>query len=337
MVDWTDRHFRFFLRHLAPRSLLYTEMNTTGAVLRGKSEHILDFDPREGPLALQIAGDDPMAVAQAVLKAEDWPYDEYNLNCGCPSDKVQDAHFGACLMAEPGLVADLVAAMKESTKKPVTVKHRIGIRGHGTVREKYEDMAEFAGICARAGADRLIIHARIAILEGLDPRQNREIPPLRYEDVYRLKREFPELTIEINGGVRTLEVLLPQYDSVDGVMVGRAAYEDPYFMTVAERAVFGDPLSGITRRSVILSMMPYFEEWEDKGVPPHKIYRHMTDLFAGFPGARRWRQLLSPPYRKFKKASDLLQAGLELFPDWVLESTDLRPAPLRGEVSSITL
>lgn len=337
MVDWTDRHFRFFLRQLAPRSLFYTEMHTTGAVLRGNPDHILAFDPREKPLALQIAGDNPDAVAQAVRKAEAWPYDEYNLNCGCPSDKVQDAHFGACLMAEPGLVADLVRAMKDTTSKPVTVKHRIGIRGHGVFRERYEEMVEFVEACAAAGADRFIVHARIAILEGLDPKQNREIPPLRYEDVYRLKREFPHLAIEINGGFRSLETLLPQFREVDGVMVGRAAYEDPYFLTVAEREVFGDPLPGITRRSALNALIPYFDEWQAKGLPPQKIYHHMTDLFAGFSGARRWRQLLSPPYKTFARASDLLRVGMDLFPDSTLDSIDLRPAPLPREVGLTTL
>ena len=337
MVDWTDRHFRFFLRQLAPRSLFYTEMHTTGAVLRGNPDYILDFDPREKPLALQVAGDDPDALARAVRKAEAWPYDEYNLNCGCPSDRVQDAHFGACLMGEPGLVADLVKSMKDATSKPVTVKHRIGIRGHGVVRERYEEMVEFVEACAAAGADRFIVHARIAVLEGLDPKQNREIPPLRYEDVHRLKREFPHLTIEINGGFRTLDALLPQFNAVDGVMVGRAAYEDPYFLTVAERAVFGDPLGTVTRRSVLTALIPYFDEWEDRGLPPHKIYHHMTDLFAGFTGARRWRQLLSPPYRSFARASDLLRTGMDLFPDSTLDSTDLRPAPLPRELASTTL
>jgi len=337
MVDWTDRHFRFFLRQLAPRSLLYTEMHTTGAVLRGNPDYILDFDPRERPLALQLAGDDPVDLAKAVTKAQAWPYDEYNLNCGCPSDKVQEAHFGACLMGEPTLVADLVRAMKGATDKPVTVKHRIGIRGHGVVREQYEEMVEFVEAVAAAGADRLIIHARIAILEGLDPKQNREIPPLRYEDVYRLKREFPHLSIEINGGFRTLEALVPQYEKVDGVMVGRAAYEDPYFMTAAERAVFGTPLPSITRRAVLEAMIPYFDEWQDRGLAPHKIYRHMTDLFAGFPGTRRWRQLLSPPYRTFPRASDVLKAGMALFPDSILDSTELRPTPLSREIASATL
>ncbi len=337
MVDWTDRHFRYFLRQLAPRSLFYTEMHTTGAILRGKSEYILDFDPIERPLALQIAGDDPSAVAESVKKAEAWAYDEYNLNCGCPSDKVQEAHFGACLMAEPALVADLVKAMKDSTGKPVTVKHRIGIRGHGVVRESYEEMVEFVEACAQAGADRFIIHARIAILEGLDPRQNREIPPLRYEEVHRLKRDFPELTIEINGGFRTLDALLPQYDAVDGVMVGRAAYEDPYFLTAAERAVFGDPLPLITRRSVLLALIPYFDTWQAKDLFPHKIYRHMTDLFAGFRGARKWRQLLSPPYKTFHRSSDILKVGMELFPDEILDSTDHRPPPLPREEPSTTI
>lgn len=326
MVDWSDRHFRFFLRQLAPRSLMYTEMHTTGAILRGKSEYILDFDPGEGPVVLQIAGDDPIAIAAAVAKAEAWPYAEYNLNCGCPSDRVQEAHFGACLMGEPAVVASLVRAMKASTDKPVTVKHRIGINGHGIVRESYEDMAEFVEKCAEAGAERFIVHARIAVLEGLDPKQNREIPPLRYDDVYRLKREFPDLVIEINGGLRTVEAVKEQYSLVDGVMVGRAAYEDPYVMTALEREVFGDPLPHITRRHVLEAMIPYFDMWEERGLAPHKIYHHMTGLFAGFPGARRWRRLLSPPYKSFARASDILRAGMELFPDWVLDSVDLRPA-----------
>jgi tRNA-dihydrouridine synthase A len=330
MVDWSDRHFRFFLRHLAPRSLMYTEMHTTGAILRGKSEQILDFDPAEGPVALQVAGDDPVAIAAAVTKAEGWPYAEYNLNCGCPSDKVQEGHFGACLMGEPKLVGELVRAMKDNTAKPVTVKHRIGITGHGVVRESYEDMVEFVEASAQAGADRFIVHARIAMLEGLDPKQNREIPPLRYEDVYRLKRDFPQLIIEINGGLRTVEAVLPQLELVDGVMLGRAAYEDPYVMTALERAVFGDPLPHVTRRSVVEAMIPYFDAWGAKGLRPHQIAKHMTGLFAGFPGARRWRQLLSPPFRPFSTYSDLMKQGLELLPDWVLDSTDLRPAPMQA-------
>ncbi|MEI8093967.1 MAG: tRNA dihydrouridine(20/20a) synthase DusA [Spirochaetales bacterium] len=337
MVDWTDRHCRFFHRQLALRSLLYTEMQTTGAVLRGKSEQILDFDPREKPLALQIAGDSTTDVAASVRKAEAWPYDEINLNCGCPSDKVQNAHFGACLMGEPGVVADLVKAMKDSTSKPVTVKHRIGIEGHGVRRETYEEMAEFVSLCADAGADRFIIHARIAILEGLDPRQNREIPPLRYDDVYLLKQDFPHLCIEINGGIRSLEALVSHSGKVDGVMLGRAAYEDPYFLTVAENHAFGPPSQPITRRSVLQAMILYMDEWEARGLAPHKIFRHMTDLFAGFRGARKWRQLLSPPYKSFEPMSAVLEAGMRLFDDETLDTTAYRPAPLPKAETSPTL
>jgi tRNA-dihydrouridine synthase A len=240
-------------------------------------------------------------------------------------------------MGEPALVADLVRAMKSQTSKPVTVKHRIGIRGHGVVRETYEEMAEFVAACRDAGADRFIVHARIAILEGLDPKENRTIPPLRYDDVHRLKDEFPGLVVEINGGFKTLDGLQAQYEHVDGVMVGRAAYEDPYFMTAAERLVFSEPLDHITRRSVLEALIPYFDAWQDRGLLPHKIYRHMTDLFAGFPGARRWRQLLSPPYRSWPKASDVLKAGMDLFPDWVLDSIELRPTPLPRETTATTL
>lgn len=330
MVDWSDRHFRFFLRTLAPQSLMYTEMHTTGAVLRGDPAQILDFDPREGPVALQVAGDDPAALAAAVTKAEAWPYVEVNLNCGCPSDKVQNAHFGACLMADPELVGGLVRAMRASTDRPVTVKHRIGIRGHGVVRESYGEMADFVGACVAAGAGRVIIHARIAELEGLDPKQNREVPPLRYDDVYRLKREHPDVTVIINGGLKTLDAVLAQFDHVDGVMLGRAAYEDPYFITAVERAVFGTALSQVTRRSCLEQMIPYVDEWEDRGLAPHKIFRHMTGLFAGFPGARRWRQLLSPPYRAFARGSDRLRAGLALFGPEVLDTTAYRPEASRG-------
>jgi tRNA-dihydrouridine synthase A len=335
MVDWTDRHCRFFLRQITPSSLLYTEMQTTGAILRGKSEQILDFDPAEKPLALQIAGDSTAAVSASVRKAEAWPYDEINLNCGCPSDKVQNAHFGACLMGEPKLVADLVKAMKDSTSRPVTVKHRIGITGHGVVRESYEEMAEFVNHCALAGADRFIIHARIAVLEGLDPRQNREIPPLRYEEVYRLKQEFPHLCIEINGGIRTVEALRLHQGLVDGVMVGRAAYEDPFFLTVAEQEVLGAPPPNVTRRRVLEAMIPYFDHWEEKGLPPHKIFRHMTGLFAGFRGARRWRQLLSPPYAHFQPMSGILEAGMRLFDDDTLDTPKYRPEPLPRMAVSI--
>ena len=337
MVDWTDRHCRFFLRQVAPRSLLYTEMQTTGAVLRGKPEQILDFDLREKPLALQIAGDNAHDIAASVVKAEAWPYDEINLNCGCPSDKVQNAHFGACLMAEPRLVADLVKAMKDSTGKPVTVKHRIGIEGHGVRRETYAEMAEFVAAVADAGADRVIVHARIAILEGLDPRQNREIPPLRYDDVYRLKTDFPSLPVEINGGIRTLAALESHAGRVDGIMLGRAAYEDPFFLTVAENFLWGAPETAVTRRSVLEAMRPYFDDWESRGLAPHKIFRHMTDLFAGFAGARRWRQLLSPPYRKFSPMGSILDVGMGLFSDEVLDSTLYRPVPLPKREESPTL
>ncbi len=328
MVDWSDRHFRYFLRFLAPKSLFYTEMRSTGAILHGHEESILGFDPFEKPLALQIAGDDPHELTKAVQKAEAWPFDEYNLNCGCPSDKVQEAHFGACLMAEPDLVADLVSALKKATSRPVTVKHRIGIDG----LESYEDMLRFVKAVQGAGADRVIVHARIAILKGLDPKENREIPPLRYEDVYRLKTELPQFPIEINGGIRTLENLRNQLKHVDGVMLGRAAYEDPYFMAVAEEEVFGTPR--VTRRQVIESLMPYVDEWQKRGTSVYKIVRHMTSLFSGFPGARKWRQALSPPFQEIQKSSDLFRQILEVIPSWVLDSCDLRPNSAKSLVSS---
>lgn len=325
MVDWTDRHFRYFIRQLAPKSLLYTEMHTTGAINFGKEDYILAFDPAEKPLSLQIAGDNPSELAKSIQKAEKWPYDEYNLNCGCPSDKVQSAHYGACLMAEGPLVSSLIKSMKDATDRPVTVKHRVGIQGYGLNLTSYQELCDFVGLCKEAGADRMIIHARIAILEGLNPKENREIPPLRYEDVWQIKKHFPTLTIEINGGIKTIDDLKNQLPHVDGVMIGRAAYEDPYFMTEAERLVFGDSLSFLTRRWVLEKMLSYFDEWETQGLKPHKIYRHMTALFLGFRGARKWRQLLSPPYKSFSQARGIIEEGLKFLPADVLDTTQLRP------------
>lgn len=318
MVDRTDRHFRYFLRLLAPRTILYTEMITSPAVVHGDRDYLLGYAPQEHPLVLQLAGDDPEELGRVVEIAEPWKYDEINLNCGCPSDKVQEAHFGACLMAEPKLVASLVRSMTSRTKTPITVKHRIGIKG----RETYEEMREFALGCAEAGSSRLIIHARIAILEGLSPKENRTVPPLRYEDVYRLKQEFPQLKIEINGGILTVEEVQEHLKHVDGVMIGRAAYDNPYLLTKVERALTGDPLGDITRRKILEQMIPYVQEWEAKGVNWHRILMHLHGLFAFKKGTKKWKQILSPPFKKFSSGAQAIELALNTLPAEVLDSLD---------------
>ncbi|MDX1387987.1 MAG: tRNA dihydrouridine(20/20a) synthase DusA, partial [Acidobacteriota bacterium] len=231
MMDRTDRHYRRFVREITRRTLLYTEMITTGAVLQGDRDFLLGFSPEERPLALQLGGDDPEALSECARIAEDRGYDEVNLNVGCPSDRVRQGRFGACLMAEPERVADAVAAMREATSVPVTVKHRIGIDD----LDRYEDMALFVRTVAGAGCDRFSVHARKAVLGGLSPKANRTVPPLRYEDVHRLKREHPGLRIEINGGIASLEEVRRQLEFVDGVMIGRAAYDDPFLLSTVDR------------------------------------------------------------------------------------------------------
>ena len=280
MMDWTDRHYRYFMRRLTQRTLLYTEMVTTGAVLHGDKARHLDFSPEELPLALQLGGDDPAALAECARIAEDWGYTEVNLNVGCPSERVQSGNFGACLMAQPELVASCVAAMRGATSLPVTVKHRIGV----DELDRYEDMANFVRVVSEAGPARFTVHARKAWLQGLSPKENRTVPPLRYEEVHRLKREFPHLSTEINGGFRTLEAIQSQLTKVDAVMVGRAAYETPYLFATVDKGVFGEDVVPVTRREVVQKMLPYVEAQLEKGVYLNRITRHMLGLFA--PSAR---------------------------------------------------
>ncbi len=289
MMDRTDRHFRVFLRAITRHALLYTEMVTTGAVLRGDRQHLLGFDEVEKPLALQLGGDDPVELTACARLAEDMGYDEVNLNVGCPSDRVQKGRFGACLMAEPQRVAGAVAAMRQAVALPVTVKHRIGIDD----RDAYEDLACFVAIVAEAGCDRFSVHARKAWLAGLSPKQNREIPPLRYEDVYRLKRDFPLLPIEINGGITTTAEISEHLRHVDAVMIGRAAYDDPYLFASVDTAFFGAATTAPSRHDVVETLLPYVAERLASGVPLHRLTRHMLGLFAHQPGARAWRRSLS--------------------------------------------
>jgi tRNA-dihydrouridine synthase A len=319
MVDRTDRHFRHFLRILAPHSLLYTEMLTTGAITRGDKEYLLGYERTEHPIALQIAGDNEKELIRAIEVAEPFGYDEYNLNVGCPSDKVQEAHYGACLMAEPKLVARLVKAMKGATDKKITVKHRIGIKG----RESYQEMKDFVLACAEEGVSNFIVHARIAILEGLSPKENREVPPLRYEDVYRLKEELPGLWIEINGGIKTPQAFEEHLKRVDGVMIGRAAYENPYILTKFNSLAYGLPFDPPSRGEIILQLMDYVQEWQEKGLKPHSLFRHYVDLFAYLPGARKWKQLLSPPFPKDYSGREVLAQALESLPQASLDSQEI--------------
>lgn len=308
MMDRTDRHFRFLARMLTRRTLLYTEMITTGAALHGDVERLLGFSPEERPLALQLGGDDPDDLARSAVLAAELGHDEINLNVGCPSDRVQRGSFGACLMARPERVAECVRAMREAVSLPVTVKHRLGIDDQDT----YEHVCRFVETVAAAGCDRFTVHARKAWLSGLSPKQNRDVPPLRYEEVYRLKRESPHLVIEINGGITTLEAARDHLRRVDAVMIGRAAYEDPYLLVDADRAVFGEEGPRPTRHEVVRALLPHVEWWLARGGRLHDVSRHAIHLFRGRPGARAFRRLVSEEGCRPGAGPELLERALAL-------------------------
>ncbi len=290
MMDWTDRHCRYFHRLLSRHALLYTEMVTTGALLHGDVPRHLRFREQEHPVALQLGGSEPADLAHCARQGAQWGYDEINLNCGCPSERVQRGAFGACLMAEPRLVADCVKAMVDVVDIPVTVKHRIGI----DKTESYEFVRDFVGTVADAGCQVFIVHARNAWLQGLSPKENREVPPLRYELVHRLKAEFPHLTITINGGITTDAQVAGELDLLDGVMVGREAYHNPWWLASWDHRFFAADGQGLTREQVEARMCDYMaREAADHGTPWSSIARHMLGLRNGLPGARRWRQVWS--------------------------------------------
>jgi tRNA-dihydrouridine synthase A len=289
MMDWTDRHCRFFHRLITRRTRLYTEMVSTGALLHGDVPRHLAYGAEEQPLALQLGGNDPAELAHGARLAEAWGYAEVNLNCGCPSDRVQRGAFGACLMAEPARVADGVKAMRDACTLPVTVKHRIGIDRI----ERYDFVRDFVGTVAEAGCGVFIVHARNAWLDGLSPKDNREIPPLRYPTVYRLKQDFPALTIVINGGVRGDADIRRHLQQVDGVMVGREAYHHPWSMHDWDHGFLGDPAQASTREAVEAAMVRYMQALQVQGLPWAHAARHMLGLWNGTPGARRWRQVWS--------------------------------------------
>ncbi len=291
MMDWTDRHCRYLHRLLTRHTLLYTEMVTTGALMHGSVQRHLRFNAEEHPVALQLGGSEPAELAQAARLGEQWGYDEINLNCGCPSERVQRGAFGACLMAEPRTVADGVKAMLDAVSSiPVTVKHRIGIDRE----ERYGFVRDFVGTVAEAGCRVFLVHARNAWLQGLSPKENREIPPLRYEIAHRLKRDFPALTFAVNGGITTNEQIARQLREVDGVMVGREAYHNPWLMTDWDATFFGAPPSTVTREAVEEQMVAYMERaFLEDGCPWYAIARHMLGLRHGLRGARKWRQVWS--------------------------------------------
>jgi tRNA-dihydrouridine synthase A len=316
MMDWTDRHCRFFHRLLSQHTLLYTEMVTTGALRHGSVERHLRFNAEEHPVALQLGGSDAADLAFAAKLGEQWGYNEINLNCGCPSDRVQRGAFGACLMNEPQLVADGVKAMVDVVSVPVTVKHRIGI----DQIESYDFVRDFVGTVKDAGCNVFIVHARNAWLNGLSPKENREIPPLRYELAYQLKKDFPALTIAINGGITRNDQIAEHLEAVDGVMIGREAYYNPWLLTTWDEQYFNAPASEITREAVEEAMVNYMERaFKEDGCPWYAIARHMLGLYHGQRGGRLWRQVWSnhklkpmPPRDVMAIAREALAKGAEV-------------------------
>jgi tRNA-dihydrouridine synthase A len=313
MMEWTDRHCRFFHRLLTRRALLYTEMLTTGAVLHGDRARLLRYDPAEHPVALQVGGADPRALAQCAAVAADFGYDEINLNVGCPSDRVQEGRFGACLMAEPALVGEAVAAMKAASIMPVTVKCRIGI----DQQDPEAALAVFAETVERAGADALIVHARKAWLKGLSPKENREVPPLDYDRVYRLKTAHPGLAIVLNGGIGCVTETRAHLDRVDGVMMGRAAYQQPWRLLGVDPFIFGDEAPFASVRAAAAALIPYIERELAAGTGLHAMTRHLHGLFQGVPGARAYRRRLAGAASAQHGATLLIEA-LALVSDDVL-------------------
>jgi tRNA-dihydrouridine synthase A len=309
MLDWSDRHCRYFHRLITRHARLYTEMVTTGAILHGDQGRHLDFSEEEHPVALQLGGSEPADLAACAKLAQRWGYDEVNLNCGCPSERVQRGAFGACLMNEPALVADGVKAMRDAVSVPVTVKHRIGVDRN----ESYDFVRDFVGTVAQAGCEVFIVHARSAWLQGLSPKENRELPPLRYDVAARLKHDFPALTIAVNGGLKTAEQIGEQLAQVDGVMIGREAYHNPWTMAEWDQRFFGaDTAPSVSREAVEAAMVAYMQrEAERAGVPWAHIARHMLGLRNGLPGARRWRQVWSDHHLKGQSAPAVSRLAAE--------------------------
>ena len=304
MMDWSDHHCRYFWRLLSKQALLYTEMVTTGALIHGDRERFLHFNCEEHPVALQLGGSNPTDLAQCARWAQEWQYDEVNLNCGCPSDRVQSGMFGACLMAHPELVADCVKAMRDATSLPITVKHRIGIDD----MDSYQQMLDFVSPVAEAGCEVFIVHARKAWLKGLSPKENREIPPLVYDWVYQLKDDRPDLEIIINGGIQSIDECETHLKHVDGVMIGREAYQNPWMLSDVDSRLFGIDNAAESRDDVLTGLLPYIEQQLGCGAHLNHITRHILGLYQGVPGARKFRRHLSE--NAYKK-----DAGLNVLKD----------------------
>lgn len=317
MMDWTTKDYRYFARLFNPNVVLYTEMVTTGAIIHGDAPRHLNFNQQEHPIVLQLGGSDPKDLATCSKMAQDWGYDEVNLNVGCPSDRVQNNKIGACLMAEPELVAECIATMQNAVQIPVHVKHRIGIDD----MQSYEEMLNFVDTVAKTGCTHFVVHARIALLKGLSPKENREVPPLRYEDVYRLKQDRPHLFIEINGGIKTAAETKQHLQHVDGVMIGREAYHNPYLL--AELGELWN-LEMPDRFEIMQQMLPYIQQRMAEGAPLSIITRHILGLFQNLPGARKWRQALSggnaKTFADVEQAIDNIQAAMKRTEDYLREA-----------------
>ena len=307
-MDWTDRYDRTFLRLISRHALLYTEMVTTGAIIHGDRHHLLGFEPEEHPIALQLGGSNPSDLATCARIAEEFSFDEINLNVGCPSDRVQAGQFGASLMAEPELVADCVAAMGQATLLPVTVKCRIGIDD----QEPEETFFHFVDAVSSAGCETIIVHARKAWLEGLSPKENRAVPPLNYALVYRLKQMYPDLEVVINGGIQTLDACQEHLCHVDGVMLGRAAYQTPYLLSQVDNRFFGNDRKPLSREEIVEAFLPYMERKCREGVPLYAMARHILGLFHGVPGANRWRRHISERAHKPEAGPEVIRKALSL-------------------------
>lgn len=309
LMDWSDKHCRMFWRTLTKNTLLYTEMVTTGAILHGDKSRHLDFNNEEHPIALQLGGSQPHELAQCAKLAEQWGYDEVNLNVGCPSDRVQNNKIGACLMAEPKLVADCIKAMQDACGIDVTIKHRIGIDD----LDSYEALHHFVETVSVTGCQTFIVHARIALLQGLSPKENREIPPLRYEDIYQLKRDFPHLEVLLNGGISTYEQCDDHLQHVDGVMLGRAAYQTPWILAEADTRYFNAVQNSVTQHiDAMHAYMPYIEQQLQQDVYLHHMLRHTLGLFHGMPGGRLFRRYISENATKKGAGIEVLTTALEM-------------------------
>jgi tRNA-dihydrouridine synthase A len=327
MMDWTDRHCRVFHRRLSHHALLYTEMVTADAIIYGPRDRLLGFSPEEHPVALQLGGSDPVKLAQAARIGADYGYNEINLNVGCPSDRVQEGRFGACLMAEPALVAECIAAMRAVVSIPVTVKCRIGICADSAQSKQDDqdseaDFERFVLTVAASGCTTFIVHARKAWLKGLSPKENREVPPLDYACVFRLKAAHPELTIVLNGGIGGLDEGMPHLAHVDGLMLGRAAYQTPYILAEVDQRLFGSVAPPPTRRAVLEGMIPYIEAHLAKGGRLNNICRHMLGIYHGQPGARAFRRHISEHGPGAKAGIDVLQDAIELAERGIAERAD---------------